>query len=400
MKNVAKKVKTFKFFYFFRYTVVIFTVEIKIIKIKLYLILFFVCFVSSFAYPFQQSVEDAKNARREMVEYSKQFVGVPYVYGGIDKNGFDCSGFIYTVARESIGLQLPRSTSALYASARVVADNQKEVGDLLFFKTVGNKISHVGLYLGNNQFIHAASSGPNTGVIVSSLNEDYWKRTYVGVGQILPSGKDVSRVAEAKPEGESVANSSEAVGSVASVEDSEIANNSNADYYSKVLLETTLTGDWQFFTANDFLLNWRGVTLDVHGRYQGKKFQPGVGFSFSYDSGMTFFKIPLYLSLSLDNGLRVYAGPVFSFGNPVEPGTADQAVPDKVEASVFPGILGISWQSPNIDVGRVKMSFVQEIHYCVYNDTSGAALPFINSFAAGLVFSTGFRVTFPLLNLF
>ncbi|MBE6344771.1 MAG: NlpC/P60 family protein [Spirochaetaceae bacterium] len=359
--------------------------EITIIRKAICWILLFICSTSFYSYsvPQDMSLEEAEKARKEMVEYSKQFVGVPYVYGGIDKNGVDCSGLIYIVAKESIGVQLPRTTSALYASVRVVADDKKEPGDILFFKTVGTKISHVGLYLGNNQFIHAASSGPNTGVIVSSLNEEYWKRTYIGAGKFLPSGKEIEQVANS------------VVGETIDTYSSE-----KNSFFSNVLLEGTLTGDWQFFTADDFLLNWRGVSLDVHGRYLGKNIQPGVGFSFSYDPAMEVFKMPLYVSLSLDNGIRVYAGPVFSIGAAVEPGTANQSEPKNVKPSIFPGIFGVSWQSPSLDVGSAKISFVQDIHYCVFNDSTGAALPFINSLAAGLVFSTGFRVTFPMSNFF
>ena len=119
-----------------------------------------------------------------MVTYAKSFIGVPYVYGGTDKTGIDCSGLIFTVARESIKLQLPRTVAALYGYVKVIPDNQKEAGDILFFKTVGDKVSHAGIYIGNNQFIHAASDGPNTGVILSSLSETYWKQHYFAVGQV------------------------------------------------------------------------------------------------------------------------------------------------------------------------------------------------------------------------
>ena len=130
---------------------------------------------------------ESLEARQKMITYSKQFVGVPYVYGGASRSGMDCSGFIFTVANDALGVKLPRSSVGLYSAIRIIKDSAKEPGDLVFFKTVGSKISHVGLYLGNNQFIHAASDGPNTGVIISSLKESYWSRTYAGAGQFLPS---------------------------------------------------------------------------------------------------------------------------------------------------------------------------------------------------------------------
>lgn len=138
------------------------------------------------------TVGESREARQKMIDYSKQFVGVPYVYGGASKSGMDCSGLIFTVANDAIGIKLPRSAAGIYSAVRIINDSEKEAGDLVFFKTVGSRISHVGLYLGNNQFIHAASDGPNTGVIISSLKESYWSRTYAGAGRFLPATGDTS----------------------------------------------------------------------------------------------------------------------------------------------------------------------------------------------------------------
>lgn len=324
------------------------------------------------------TIKDSIDAREKIISYSKQFVGVPYLYGGTDKNGIDCSGLIYTIANEAIGIQLPRSTSALYASVKIINEAEKEPGDLVFFNTVENRISHVGLYMGNDQFIHAASDGPNTGVIISSLKEAYWKKTYIGAGQFLPATNNTHLTTknETAPE-----------------------NTENITFLEKITLEGTITGDWNLFTYNRFKLNLRGFTLDAHAKYTDSKLQPGIGFNFGYDPQMQIFKIPIIFSLSVIKGLRVYAGPVFSFGKPVEPGSKDLENPKEVKPSIFPGIIGVAWQSPALKTGKTEISLVQDIHYSVYNNTNKTALPFINSLAAGLVFSTGFRVTIPLSNL-
>ena len=134
------------------------------------------------------SPSESAIARKKLVDYSKQFVGKPYVSGGIGPNSFDCSGLIFTVSRESIGVQLPRTTKAIYNFCEDIKDNEREAGDLVFFKTTSSgEISHVGLYIGSNQFIHAVSDGPNTGVIVSSLKESYWKSHYICTRRYLPS---------------------------------------------------------------------------------------------------------------------------------------------------------------------------------------------------------------------
>ena len=158
------------------------------LKIACCLIIGWAVCVPAFCQAIQSmSPDESLEARQKLLAYSKQFVGVPYKYGGAGWDGMDCSGFIFTVANDTLGIKLPRSSAGLYSAVRIIKDAEKEPGDLLFFKTVGSKISHVGLYLGNNQFIHAASSGPSTGVIISSLKEEYWKKSYVSAGRFLPA---------------------------------------------------------------------------------------------------------------------------------------------------------------------------------------------------------------------
>ena len=352
------------------------------------------------------SPNESLEARQKMIAYSKQFVGVPYVYGGASRSGMDCSGFIFTVANDALGIKLPRSSAGLYSSVRIIKDSEKEPGDLVFFKTVGSKISHVGLYMGNNQFIHAASDGPNTGVIISSLKESYWSRTYAGAGRFLPAiGEErVALVAEDDSDSSASASGSDApfeAGSgqgegLASATGSTASSGSGNGFLQKVAIDTTLTGDWTFFSVDRFHLLFRGVTLDAHARYNsGGTLQPGLGFSFSYDPELEAFQIPLIFSLTVMKGIRVYVGPVFTIGSPVEPGIVS-GEPASIKGSIFPGILGVCLQTPTLKAGKVELSLVQDIRYTVFNKPDNSALPFLNSTAAGLVFSTGVRVTFPL----
>ncbi|NLM00954.1 MAG: C40 family peptidase [Treponema sp.] len=133
---------------------------------------------------------DAIAKRENFVEHSKTYLGVPYVWGGTTTSGMDCSGFVYMAARNGIKLQLPRSAKAMSAKSTKIEKDDLEKGDLLFFKTnTDPNISHVGIYLGNNEFIHCASSGSKTGVIISSVAENYWAENFISAGQILPSAK-------------------------------------------------------------------------------------------------------------------------------------------------------------------------------------------------------------------
>ena len=123
--------------------------------------------------------------RERFIEQCKSYLGTPYKYGGTNKNGMDCSGFIFTSAKESLGLNLPRRSEDLFNSLEHIEKADLQPGDLLFFKA-STRINHAAVYLGENNFIHAASDGPKTGVIISNLDESYWKQTFAGCAKLLP----------------------------------------------------------------------------------------------------------------------------------------------------------------------------------------------------------------------
>jgi hypothetical protein len=119
-----------------------------------------------------------------LVHNAFTYVGTPYVYTGITKKkGVDCSGFVYAVYLETTGKKLPRGTADLY-NALPAVDGTLLPGDLVFFDTTGG-ISHVGMSIGGDRIIHAASRGPRTGVIISSLNEDYYRTRYLGARRVF-----------------------------------------------------------------------------------------------------------------------------------------------------------------------------------------------------------------------
>jgi cell wall-associated NlpC family hydrolase len=107
--------------------------------------------------------------------------GTPYRLGGNSKKGIDCSAFVKNIYRDSFNIKLPRTTKTQVDEGYLVYKNQLQMGDLVFFKT-GWRIRHVGIYIGNNQFIHASTS---KGVIISSLNNVYWKKKYWQARRII-----------------------------------------------------------------------------------------------------------------------------------------------------------------------------------------------------------------------
>ncbi|WP_224717554.1 NlpC/P60 family protein [Pectobacterium versatile] len=105
-----------------------------------------------------------------------QWYRTPYRYGGLDRNGVDCSGFVYLTFRDKFGMQLPRTTEEQTELGERVDRDNLLPGDLVFFKTgSGSSGLHVGIYDKDDQFIHASTS---QGVIRSSLDNVYWKRAY------------------------------------------------------------------------------------------------------------------------------------------------------------------------------------------------------------------------------
>lgn len=133
------------------------------------------------------SPEKAAEMREKLITYSKEHLGCPYRSGSNGPATFDCSGFVFSMYRESTGIQLPRTSSAIYSKAKKIEKKDLEKGDLVFFKTTSSgKISHVGIYIEDDKFIHSASDGPETGVIISKLNSGYWKKTYFASGRYLP----------------------------------------------------------------------------------------------------------------------------------------------------------------------------------------------------------------------
>lgn len=134
-----------------------------------------------------ERIADAPQSVRErLIQEARKHVGAPYRLGAMGPERFDCSGFVLYAARHGIQRQLPRTARAIYKTVSKVADENRMPGDLVFFRTSGDaSISHVGIYLGDGEFISAASAGPKTGVIISSLQERYWKKNYAGSGRFI-----------------------------------------------------------------------------------------------------------------------------------------------------------------------------------------------------------------------
>ena len=120
---------------------------------------------------------------QQIVDYAKQYLGVPYVYGGNGPNSFDCSGFTTYVYRH-FGYTLNRTASGQLSNGVSVSKSELQPGDLVFFKDGGSKpVSHVGIYIGGGQFIHASTSTYE--VRINDLTSGYYNNVYVYARRIL-----------------------------------------------------------------------------------------------------------------------------------------------------------------------------------------------------------------------
>lgn len=120
----------------------------------------------------------------EVVVRAIGLIGVPYQWGGNDpREGFDCSGLVNHVFLEATGLRLPRTSRQISERGRHVARTRLAPADLVFFNTSRRAFSHVGIYIGDDRFVHAPSSGSL--VRVDAMEQVYWRQRYVGARRLL-----------------------------------------------------------------------------------------------------------------------------------------------------------------------------------------------------------------------
>lgn len=128
----------------------------------------------------QQSASEHMN---NVALYAMSLADTPYRYGGNSSDsGFDCSGFVQHVYLNALGMKLPRTSTEMSRMGKEPADGQLHPGDLVFFNTRQRAFSHVGIYVGEERFIHSPSSGK--AITITSMRENYWQNRYNGARRI------------------------------------------------------------------------------------------------------------------------------------------------------------------------------------------------------------------------
>jgi cell wall-associated NlpC family hydrolase len=130
-----------------------------------------------------ENSEDWPERAREVLVNALSLTGIAYKYGGsTPETGFDCSGFVRYVYQQATSLPLPHGAKAISRLGKTVSKNELQPGDLVFFNTLKSAFSHVGIYVGNNRFIHSPSSGG--GVRVEDMQSRYWNKRFNGAQRI------------------------------------------------------------------------------------------------------------------------------------------------------------------------------------------------------------------------
>jgi cell wall-associated NlpC family hydrolase len=134
--------------------------------------------------PLQVSFVDRATATaQDAIDQAMDLLGIRYRRGGSSPEaGFDCSGFVGHVFREGLGLMLPRSSKEMSKSGEVIDREELRPGDLVFFNTMRKAFSHVGIYLGDNQFVHAPRTGGR--VRIEDLRDGYWMKRFNGARRV------------------------------------------------------------------------------------------------------------------------------------------------------------------------------------------------------------------------
>jgi cell wall-associated NlpC family hydrolase len=124
------------------------------------------------------------SAAQELADQALEYLGIPYRFGGTSPDtGLDCSGLVQNVFRNAVGLNLPRTAREMATLGDRVTRSELKPGDLVFFNTMRRAFSHVGIYLGNGQFVHAPSRGG--AVRVESMASSYWGQRFNGARRLV-----------------------------------------------------------------------------------------------------------------------------------------------------------------------------------------------------------------------
>lgn len=293
--------------------------------------------------------------RGALLRAAESLVGTPYLYGGENSSGLDCSGYLFLVFKNATGHSIPRTVTEQGRWVLPIPRKELVPGDLIFFDMGASpgqekagagaprRVDHVGIYIGDNAFLHAASAGSRTGVVQASLSDPAWAARFAFAGRAVPA----SALSGAASEwGLAASFEAEPSGATASSESFALA-----------------------------LPGFRGVGLRVAGTVPlGRNFSLGIEGRAEWDSLLGVLRFPAALVLGQNEGLSVFAGPALTLGAPSLPSSTAEADPLSYEAVIdWIASAGIRWTSIIVRSGATSLGLGAELRYDRYRLASGLA---------------------------
>lgn len=332
----------------------------------------------------------SSGARQTVLSTAESYLGTRYRYGGSSKSGIDCSGLVYVSFLKATGVRIPRSVDALSKWVLIIPKNELEPGDLVFFSLEAkthsssknpstnvsvsistsvppktsvppnlsdlsilafslSKADHVGIYLGDDIFIHAASTGAKTGVIRSSLKERSWQQRFLFAGRALPAS-GFSGFALDWGSGISFAQ-----------------------------LDMLLQGDLLAFVRG--ISGWTEVSLPV-----ANNLSAGLRAGVQWDRVLGVVRVPIELDLGRISGVSVFAGPAITFGLPTLNGRL------YTQGDFFLATGGLRWSSFFYSRGAHRLGSYIELRYDYYVPKPEQVESIRSDLQSCLNISIGFRL--------
>ena len=328
-------------------------------------------------------------ARLRLLAAAESYLGVPYRFGGTSRAGMDCSGFVYISFREALHYTIPRTSQGMYNWAQRIPRSELQPGDLVFFVTVGARVSHVGIYVGDGRFIHSASDGPHTGVIISRLSESFWHRTFRSAGRALPWDEGAVYNVNAAQSGsftQPVVNSPLVI--QPPIGDINVAV-SHAPRWEDPGFFVGVGAAWSWLGGGEGVPTvFRGVSAMATAGYKWSSSRIGLEIRPHWDASLEVFRLPLTLSLGTDR-FQVFAGPAYIFGYP----GFDLRGGERSYSGGWGWLweAGVSAAFSPIQIGSGGLSIFGELAWQSYQGAEGQNFRFRPDFVANIRVSTGLR---------
>lgn len=328
------------------------------------------------------------DARSTFVENAKKYLDAPYLKDGNDANGIDDAGLVCAAIFDSFGRRFSRNVNEQYSSTEAITDLERQPGDLLFFQS-NNSISHVAVYLGNNQIIHCVEGD---GVKISDLSDETLAQSYVAARRFLPSSESLSEMNEQS--NKIVEETQSAKKSKKKIDEKPTKKDEKKKSKNRSAIELDVGGAMNWTVVKSMKTQFApiGANINVDLLLNSWLIKPGIGFQtrFMKNYGDGLF-MPLYFSLTFPLNFRIYAGWVLESKPARIDGHLCKLSGFFSDDSKF-SLVGLTWATPAIGPKSFKISLVQDFSY-IKMETDRDFIPILKFFSA-FSFSTGIRLCF------